>query len=117
MEPKARGTFGTTAIGESRGIKIVDLFPRASTECNHGAVACRSGLLIEWFANPKRKLSGAVIFVETPTGRGTIPNGVAGHATRHADRRQRCVVEAGGSIELIGAEVDVGKHHALSAAK
>jgi hypothetical protein len=67
MRAQARGAFGSPAVDKGGGMEITDLFPRSRPECDHRSVAGRSGMLIEWFAYPKREFARAVVFVGSPT--------------------------------------------------
>jgi hypothetical protein len=61
-------------------MEIIDLIPRASPECDHGTVACRGHLLIEWRANPEREFASAAVLVGAPASRDAIPIRIAGDA-------------------------------------
>ena len=67
MRAQAGRAFGNSALDKGGGMEIINLFPCTRPECDHRPVARRSGMLIEWFAYPKREFARAVVFVGSPT--------------------------------------------------
>jgi len=76
-------------MGESSGVKIVDLFPGPRPERGHAAVARSGRLLVERRANPECQLARAAVLIDAPSGREAIPFRVARDAALHANARAR----------------------------
>ena len=80
--PEAGCAFGATAMGKGSSMEIIDFFPRACAQCDHGTVTRGSGALVERFAHPECELVGAAFNVRsrirTPTGCRSIPLWITG---------------------------------------
>src|ERR1700722_3672333 len=91
-------------------MEVLDSFPRARPKCSHTAVAHRGRFLIKWFANPEPELPSPAILIYAPSSRNAIPLRITRDTAPHAERRQCCVVEGNGLVEIVGTKVDVTKH-------